>query len=284
MLTFIHIVLTIEIKMEDLMIRSTTLSLALLLSACVIPVQAQIFLPEGITLESAQAAPKSLYWDLHHVAVVPHNKGWASFTGALKLIFTGKAGQYFKVRKDMNNLPKEVSGDAYIELFESKGAKDLAKIAGSIRNAYKPNKEVVSIIADLKKQGHDQYVASNIGPRALPILRNRITCDYKSPLFASLDKGMIVNYANLPQSTISISGNTYHLCSHYKPKDEYFADLKNTFNAQDKHVGIFIDDSLNNVQAAVRKGFVGIFYDKDNKKCATIWLKQDLQKLGFTLA
>lgn len=267
-----------------------SLNLSLLLACALIgsTAQATIVLPEGTSLADASKASKKIFWDLHHVVVVPHTgKKIAAgitnlhnlITGGFKYLFSGKESAYKKAYAEIKKLPKTASGDAYIEIFTKYGVHDVAAFAAAIRNTYKPNMPVITLVDEVKKAGHEQCVASNIGPKALPLLCQTMTNTYKTNVFDTLSQGLIVNYTNEKDPSIKVGEKTYALTAHMKPTDAYFIDLNKLFVAETGKCGIFIDDSEENVKTAVKNGFIGVVFDKKNKDAATL-LRQDLKDLN----
>ncbi len=268
-----------------------TLSISLLF----LSVNAQIFLPAPLTLEQVKSASKAFFWDLHHVPVIPHGleKVGAGIITIPRGISAGfkvlgeklglrKNKKYSRALDAIKKLPKEASGDAYIEIFAQEGATDLVTMAQKLRNTYQPNQPVIDIIMQLHASGYAHYVASNIGPRALEALRDKISCSYHNGLFNILDKGLIVNYGKKPMTHCTFGNATYHLTPFYKPQEQFFIELKRLFGADPRQIPVFIDDSKKNIQAAVRQGFVGIWYDTSSH-AAPQHLRNDLIAIGCAL-
>ena len=262
--------------------------LALIASFFIITgLQAQYFLPAGVTLSEVKKSPsKDFFHDLHDYTVIRDGIGLAglkyAFSSPLQMAKMLVNKKTYRANKKSKKLPKQASGDAYIELFEKEGASELAKLAETMRNAYKPNKCVLDIIMQLNKQGYRQFVASNIGQRGLPLLNDRLIRKYKVALFSVLNKGLIVNWTQDGRTTITIAGNTYHMTPQPKPSDEYFKELRRLFCPDLTIHPVFIDDNYENVQAAVRNGFIGILYER-NSKTADQQLCKDLNDLGYAV-
>lgn len=120
--------------------------------------------------------------------------------------------------------------------------------------------DVLGLFRELKSQGHQLIMATNQDKIRADFLRNLPEVQKLfSDIFASSDLGFV------------------------KPSHDFFRSLKQKLGASDVPVA-FVDDSINNVNAAEELGFLGIHFDPDLDPNANITnLKASLaSKLGHS--
>jgi FMN phosphatase YigB (HAD superfamily) len=121
------------------------------------------------------------------------------------------------------------------------------------------NTGMIGIIQDLKRKGYPCYILSDIGPKALASIMK------KFPILRSLFDGYF-----LPTSADDMA----------KPDPLFYAKFKRYLDEQEhgsKQI-IFIDNSADNVVAAVHQGFKGILFTTAESLAADL----GLERVGYT--
>lgn len=253
----------------------TLLLLPMLSIGALIPALGQtIYLPENITLEQIQQLPKKhVAWDIHEVLAQRNKletakvvfKNIPTLTSAIVRLGCGKLFRYensmtqvyptiAELRKNKNN-----SGQPYIAAFEKHGETKLARFIRDISNAYRQTEGIAEVVEAIEHHGHTQQIASNIGVSLLPELQERFTQLYPNPVLTRIKVGKVIAFANN-------SNNDEKTTSVYaKPTPQYFQNYNSTYGITPQNPVIFVDDSLANVQAAVKAGWVAIHWSAKKK-------------------
>jgi len=122
-------------------------------------------------------------------------------------------------------------------------------------NQQKPIKPTIKIIKELKEQGYQIDIASNIG---------RVFFEHLQKVYPAI-------FSNFNQIKI-ISGHGASLSK--KPSLNFFREYIAAFNSHGKHI-VFIDNHLPSVRTAQKLGMIGIHYETPDK------LKKQLQNLDI---
>jgi FMN phosphatase YigB (HAD superfamily) len=134
--------------------------------------------------------------------------------------------------------------------------RDIMPLLIDIANQQKRNEETIKIVKELKAQGFELAVLSNIGLRIFKAL------EPKHPdLFSLFDYILVAT-----PETDYIS----------KPNPKVYVRLCATLNSN-KHV-VLVDDQEKNICGALPFGIIGIIYKKPEQ------LKKQLKKLGVSIA
>lgn len=243
---------------------------------------AVIYFPSGITASHIKAANDiQIAWDIHNV--LAKKDGGAKAGAILGNIFTigwtKMTGN--KAWDEINKLPKNVdlSGEVYVTIFLKHGETKLAQFALLAANAYKPRKGMEQIVREIDSKGIPQRLASNIGPQCLANLDTKFKSKkFNCLIFDIIKPGKIVDFSKY--SNESYTNLPSALTPFIKPDPAFFADYTRTYGQGKNSLIIFIDDKIENIQAAIKVGWIGIHFDV-NKKDPVAQLRADLRRLGI---
>jgi|GEM_PF-1955882 hypothetical protein len=269
---------------------------------------AVVYYPKDIDAQEVRTAKKDFALDIHNVLVQKESsrlgktfaevkKYACAFTHAPLSVLTN-AGSYFWAKMwgtqnavthamtDMKNLPKSVdsSGEAYATICRKHQLYGLAAFIEQVSNAYKPRPGMTELVQQLHEKGFTQRLASNIGPRLLALLDHKFTQEYNCNMFEHIQMGKIVDYSKYgnPESAPLID-STY-MATAGKPELEFFTQFNETYPLPAGMYRIFIDDKIENINAALAAGWVGIHFDITNKNVNPVEeLLKDLAAVGITL-
>jgi hypothetical protein len=243
---------------------------------------ATVYFPKDVTIESIQTITFEIAWDIHNVLAEKDGKAkTVAIVGDIfPIIFTKLSGDAaWKEVNQVEKKEKDVSGECYVRIFTRHGQLKLARMAENAANAYKPRKGMDLIVQDIANAGITQRLASNIGPFAFTNLDAKFK-DNKCYLFDKMHPGLLVNYASYGPYQGNVAMNTYHnLCLMNKPNADFFNAYNALFNSNKSKRIIFIDDKIENIQAAVAAGWIGIHFDITQKDPAKT-LRSELTSLG----
>lgn len=286
---------------QPMMLNNVKSLVSIALLTCALAANAEIYYPQGENnLSDIQKAPKEIAWDIHNTLVEKESSRFGKTAGEIKkyaLAFThaplsilsgigsylwskvtGKETNVALAVKDMKNLPRSAdnSGEAYSSIFLQRRLPGLALFVDQIASAYKPRPGMCELVKELHEQKVPQMVASNIGPRLLVQLDEKLKNQYNCPMFDYLEEGKIVSY-NGPSS------NPMH-ASIGKPNPTFYNEFNRDYPITKGGYRIFIDDKLDNVTGATNAGWIGIHLDLSKKNSDPVKeLKKDLTTLGFTV-
>lgn len=189
--------------------------------------------------------------------VVLRRRNTATLFTALKNIFHAQ-----EVRNAWKALgsPAEKHWEAlYIHLIKKSNYK-LAKQVRKLCTRKRLHEPTVKLMIKLAEQGFCIYTATNIGTLFFQKIKQKFPAVFNDQI---IREGMTVDYFSADLIK--------------KPDPRYFQELSKRYNPnQDKHL-LFIDDRLENVEAARKAGLLAIHY-KDEKQ-----LKKDLHNYGICL-
>ena len=137
---------------------------------------------------------------------------------------------------------------------------------------------MLELIKEINEKHIVQRVASNIGLTSFANLRAKFKNDFNNHLFEYLKEGKIVDYSNHGQATLPVMAP--ELASVGKPNPQFYKEFNATYNPHNTTLIVFIDDSLANVQAATKEGWVGIHFDYKHPE-AMNQLRSDLKLMGI---
>ena len=201
---------------------------------------------------------------------------------------------------DMAQKPKDIdsSGGFYAAIARKNGLTKLAELTEKYSSAaYKPNRELIALVEQLKAQGHTILLASNLDPRLLYIEINKsmghMGNELASNLFTDLIKGgLVVSYNQFrsPADKAEVEGlladslSGYKTTDFAKPNIKFFQDCLQLFKSQGDIY--FVDDKLDNVKAAQKVGIKAFHYKYEDDKTpdkinATAQLQQQLRNAGL---
>lgn len=236
-----------------------------LLTPLVTAAYTNTYYPKGITLAHVQQASQiKIFWDIH--GVLAQKDGGARIGAVLGNIFSlasSKLGDN-KSWNEINKIKKEadVSGEAYMQVLLKNGDPDAAHAAEAVANAYKPRKGMQAVVQKLNAAGHEQYIASNIGPRCYQNLKKKFSKKSEGRfIFDIIKMGKCVDYSKYGNGGMVSDFNPIHLSATAKPHGRFFSDIQRDFNPHNKSLMIMIDDRIENIHSAVAHGFVGIHLD-----------------------
>lgn len=221
-----------------------------------------IYLPKGITFADAKkyASQKKVIigYDVHDVLV--RKDGISRFKTVIKHLPTviGSKITDGRMWDQIDSVKKTgASGQAYAQVFSKHGYSSLAKMAQESANGYKPRKGMATLVTEMKYLGYTQRFASNIGDSFLKSLSTKLKTKYHIHMLDMIQPGKVVDYSQYGKSALP-KPLPKHLASQPKPHPIFFQEFIDAWNAALDNLMIFIDDKLENVKAAVAKGFVGI--------------------------
>jgi len=160
----------------------------------------------------------------------------------------------------INRIKRGAPADAYEQVFTKYGYTDLAAMINKIRFNKKVNPAVEAIIRELKRQGYNLHIATNMGVIDLNYFTNE--CEDTKDLFALFDKKKAVDRNDNPVA---------------KPDHAYFEDAFANYSSGKKY-RVFIDDTKRNVKAFKT---VGGEYAKGIRFKSAEQLAQDLKERGM---
>jgi len=134
----------------------------------------------------------------------------------------------------------------------------LARLIHDISNAYRQTEGIAEVVEAIENHGHTQKIASNIGVSLLPELKDRFATTYKNSTLTRIPVGKVIAFPGAANDPISTSMAA-------KPTPEYFQNYNKTHGITAKKPVIFVDDSLANVRAAVKQGWVAIHWSASKK-------------------
>lgn len=241
-----------------------------------------VYFPQGISINDVHIAHKNniqIAWDIHNVLAVkdPGTKFFAIFKHIFPILGS-KIGDN-AAWNEINRLTEknDISGQAYFLIFLKHGEKKLAKMAQETANAYKPREGIEHIVRAINNSGITQRLASNIGPEFLANLNAKFKNKHKSYIFDFIKPGMIVDYSRYCKIAPSPTTNSLFTSFFCKPHFQFYSDFN---KAHATKFTIFIDDKLENVQTALKAGWIGIHLDVNKKSKEVITqLQSDLNSL-----
>lgn len=134
------------------------------------------------------------------------------------------------------------------------GLKPFASIGVHTANLQKPNKTIITMVEQLKKQGYELHILSNIGGKIFEDLKEKYP-----ELFEHFTS---VKVACAQERYLS------------KPNPAAFVAYVKKFNANGKQI-VFIDDKRKNIHTARRLGMTSIFF------CCSFHVKNKMKNLGI---
>lgn len=246
-------------------------------------INATVYLPKGITMQSVQTANIIIAWDIHNVPAIEDGSAKAGaiagdiFPIIWTKLFDTSAWDEIKRIKKTN---KDISGEAYMQVFLKHGQKKMARMAENAANAYKPRPGMLQLVRDIDSAGVVQRLASNIGPQCLVNLDNKFKSKkYNCNIFDYIKPGKIVDYSMYGPTHLRKASLAPELSAIGKPDMGFFIGFNNTYNPNNEYLIIFIDDKMENIQTAVAAGWIGIHLNVNDKDPVTT-LRSDLTSLG----
>ncbi len=235
-------------------------------------IRGMIYLPKGITfghVHDYAASKKIIFaWDVHGVLAKKDGAAKAKVIikhlpaiGLSKLTGPDAWDEIDSIPKD-----QDISGQGIAAIFNKHGQTAMAKMAQEGANAYKPRAGMATIVHEMKLLGFTQRFASNIGDAFLKNLSTKFKNKYKIGMLDMILPGKVIDYSQLGARPLK-KPLPAHLTQFCKPGLPFFQDFIDTYNTAGDQIIIFIDDKLENIKAAVSKGFVGIHVNatlKDN--------------------
>lgn len=135
-------------------------------------------------------------------------------------------------------------GEGFYLYLVAQDKHKLAKIVKKICTKKRLKTKTVKIMKKMVGQGYTIYTATNIGTLFFPIIQKKFADIFNDNFIRN---GMTVDYTQ--QDVIE------------KPDPRYFEELKKRLNPDnDKHI-LFIDDRLENVEAARAAGLLAIHFE-----------------------
>ena len=243
---------------------------------------ATIYFPKGVTAKSAQSAHVQIAWDIHNVLAIKDGKAKAgAIIGNIFPILWSKVTAD-AAWDEINSIPKskDLSGEAYMYIFLKHGNKKLAKMADKAANAYKPRPGMQQLVTDINYAGITQRLASNIGPQFVTNLDVKFKLQHKCTLFDFIKPGKVVDYSIYGPEHLRKKSLGSEVSPIAKPELGFFQDFNKTYNPNNEYIIIFIDDKIENIQAAVAAGWIGIHLNVNQKDPAKA-IRSELASLGI---
>lgn len=243
------------------------------------------YYPKGITLHDIKTKKLLFGLDIHGVLV--KKDGVARFGAVMGNVITLGISKLTddKSWKQIEQLEKQgdISGEARSLILKKNGHKSAARAVEEAANAYKARKGMQVIVNRLATAGHEQRLASNIGPRFLENLKRKLKKDrHGNTMLDTIAMGKIVDAEALVGLPSSTGIDQLYLSPVPKPNAEFYRSFKRAFNPDNSKVMITIDDNLDNIKQAVNEGFVAIYFDTKRDNPAKD-LTLELEKLGCFL-
>ncbi len=253
-----------------------------------------IFFPENMKPEHVQAAPKELAYNVYNTLYVrEHGKALlyslacarhplitASLLGRLGYGYTTGTQNSIRTALDgMKDLPKFTAAEGYLQWFKSCGEFGLAKIAQEVAVACKPVPGMSTLTSEIAKEGIAQRIATNNSLRIQQAIEQRLQDRYSDVTFAPITIGKTVDYsAHGPEKDVAT--NPKLVTTFRKPKKGYFDAYNQAHNPDNSKIIIYISESPEIINKAVKNGWVGIYFDASKPECSIEQLRADLVKLG----
>jgi len=255
-------------------------------------IAATIHLPKNLALNDiARSAQKELAIATHKVVGTRslQAKWLAYFKGSptylkegivlqfQKLWFKlgGKKGKNVILSEESNTLPEHISGEAYVSLFNKHGKQNLSTLVEAASNTNMPTPGMESLLKDIAKNGYSVRILSNIGPKILDLMINKFKTTGSS-IFDIAKDGVIVDYGAIEKPSALVAA--YVLSQQPMPQAAMFQQYLTTYNTGNKKYVVFVDSSLEIINAAIEQGMIGIHFTTVDE------LKKDLITLEFLKA
>ena len=246
-------------------------------------------------------------WDIHKVLVARDKQ--ASGSGAAVVLsakkefgiilkdiiwttLTGRPTRGAALKKDLDALAAAIkalgvndpSGEPYVLIFEKHGFTDFAKAIERATSNYMPQPGMQAIVDEIANNNIEQRFASNIGPRMLVTLLNKFKNTFNSPLLERILPGKVVDYSQFGTAPLDKANLPNELAPTGKPTAAFYQGLINTYlnPTTGKSLGVFVDDSEDNVKGAAQNGIVAIHFDATKPNAQAIeQLRKDLTELNI---
>jgi hypothetical protein len=262
------------------MFKRIILTSALLAPLCAAAVTT--YFPQGVGPQDLRTRQLLFGWDIHGVLVKKdHGELLGAILGNLGPLAVSKLTDD-KSWNEIAKLKKEgdISGEVRAQILRKNGKKSAARAVEKASNAYKPRKGMQHIVTRLAAAGHEQRLASNIGPRFYTNLKTKLKKNrHGNTMFETIQLGKMVDADTLSGQPQTSGIDPRYLSPVPKPNAEFYNSFISAFNADGKKLPITIDDNEDNIKQAVKKGFVGIYFDTKRDNPA-MDLLLELEKLG----
>lgn len=222
-----------------------------------------------------------VFWDIHNVLAKKDTGAKISaIIGNIFGIMWGKLGNS-KAWQEIDALPKkdDISGEARYLIALKHKEYDLAHFIMKAANAYKPRKGMAQIVNEIHAKGITQQIASNIGPQFFDSLKKKFK-KKKSAIFDRIQQGKVVDYSGYAKISTPAVPTDSTLCTVTKSHDLFFDQLLKTYKRHNNELCVMIDDNVDNIKRAQKRGMVGIYFDL-SKKNPVKQLRADLKSLGI---
>lgn len=238
-------------------------------------VQSKIYTPHTQTLKELTTKPVEFAWDIHDT-LCQKNKGEVAKITVTHLPTV--LGNVRTIKKEIKKIKSEhefAAGELYVAHFEKNNKQKIAQFIEKISNAYKPTNGIMQLIDELSQKGYTHRLASNIGKKHLAILDSKLRTRYTCNLFSYMNGGVIIDYGVDADKTNTVTKTAPYYVQKPKPCHDLYHMYNKAYNPESQKVIIFIDDKIQNIQAATQNGWIGIHFTSVKQ------LRADLIELGL---
>lgn len=271
----------------------------------------KIYYPDNVSqsavVQAVDEGKVIMAWDIHKVLAARDKQaagsGAAVVLSAKAELFTilkdiawtkltGRPTRGAALKKDLDALAAAIkalgvndpSGEPYVLIFEKHGFTDFAKAIERATSNYMPQPGMQAIVDEISNNNIEQRFASNIGPRMLVTLLNKFKNTFNSPLLERILPGKVVDYSQFGITPLDKANLPNELAPTGKPTAAFYQGLINTYlnPTTGKSLGVFVDDSEDNVKGAAQNGIVAIHFDATKPNAQAIeQLRKDLTELNI---
>lgn len=251
-----------------------------------------IFLPATMTLEEIHIASKEIAWNgfntlytrelnnglLYAKACAMHPIITASLASRLGYAYATKTQNSIRTAiEGMKRFPKFISAEGYLQWFKQSNEYGLATIALDAALGNKPVPGMAVLVKEIADHGTVQRIATNNSLRMQKLHQARFKEKYNNTMFDYITIGLTIDYSNWgPDKDIA----TENVTTFTKPQAEYFKLYNQLHNPNNNKIIVYISDSQEIIDEAIKYGWAGIYFDATNPECSVEQLRSDLAHLG----
>ena len=181
-------------------------------------------------------------FDFHHVVVQPGKDRWKKILSWHTIPQCNPQFPYLLLKLP-SLIYNHATSEEYIALFNRYNQRPMAQLIASIGSDLELINGTVTIIKELKKQGYEVDMLSNIGTTELT---NLVINEPFTSLIKLFNNVISVDYL--------FTTNPLK-----KPNPLYYAEYLQLYNPHHKQI-IFVDDMAKNIQAAQEADMIGILF------------------------
>lgn len=250
-----------------------------------------IFLPENMKLEQAQQTPKEIAWNvfntlytrelsnglLYAKACAKHPLITTSLASRLAYAYATRTQNSIRTAiEGMKKFPQFISAEGYLQWFKKCGEYGLATIALEAALGNKPVPGMAALTQEIANNNCAQRVATNNSLRIQQMHQARFKNKYNDTTFDPISIGLTVDYSTWgPEKDIA----TENVTTFPKTQPEYFNYYNQLHNPNNSKVIVYISDSKEIIDEALKYGWVGVLFNASKDSIAQ--LRNDLISLNI---